>query len=90
MQNLAVEPKYSIYYPHMQHVLCVVCSVDVFTLFSRIFTGEGTIGYMGCDSTEHRGQRLMGLEGLVLMFCTVKESLKVDGNEKRGGSGRRQ
>ncbi len=28
------------------------------TLFSRIFTGEGTIGYMGGDSTEHRGQRL--------------------------------
>jgi hypothetical protein len=29
-------------------------------LFSRIFTGEGTLGlgYLGCDSTEHRGQRL--------------------------------
>jgi hypothetical protein len=27
-------------------------------LFPRIFTGEGTIGYMGCYSTEHRGQRL--------------------------------
>jgi hypothetical protein len=29
-----------------------------FTLFSRIFTGEGTIGYMGCNSTEHRGRGL--------------------------------
>ncbi len=28
------------------------------TLSSWIFTGEGTIGFMGCDSTEHRGQRL--------------------------------
>ncbi len=28
------------------------------TLFSRVFTGDGTIGYMGCDSTEHRGQRI--------------------------------
>ena len=28
------------------------------TLFSCIFTGEGTIGNMVCDSTEHRGQRL--------------------------------
>jgi hypothetical protein len=27
------------------------------TLFSRIFTGEGTLGYIGCDSTEHRGQK---------------------------------
>ncbi len=27
-----------------------------FTLFSRIFTGEGTIGYMDCNSTEHRGR----------------------------------
>jgi hypothetical protein len=26
------------------------------TLFSRIFTGEGTLGYMGCDSTEQRGK----------------------------------
>jgi hypothetical protein len=28
------------------------------TLFSHIFTGEGTIKYMDCDSTEHRGKRL--------------------------------
>jgi hypothetical protein len=28
------------------------------TLFSCVFTGEGSIGYMGCDSTGHRGQRL--------------------------------
>ncbi len=28
------------------------------TLFSRYFTRERTREYMGCDSTEHRGQRL--------------------------------
>jgi hypothetical protein len=28
------------------------------TLFSCIFTGEGFIEYIGCDSTEHRGHRL--------------------------------
>ncbi len=28
------------------------------TLFSRIFTGKGTIGNMGCDSAEHKGQSL--------------------------------
>jgi hypothetical protein len=28
------------------------------TLFSSIFTHEGTIVYMGCDRTEHRGQKL--------------------------------
>jgi hypothetical protein len=28
------------------------------TLFCRIFSREGTIGYIGCDSTEHKGQRV--------------------------------
>jgi hypothetical protein len=28
------------------------------TLFPRIFTGEGTKGYVGCDSSEQRGLRL--------------------------------
>jgi hypothetical protein len=28
------------------------------TLFSSIFSGEGTIGYIGCDNAEHKGQRL--------------------------------
>ncbi len=54
------------------------------TLFARIFTGEGTAGYMGCNFTEHRGQRLerrplVGIlpssgegEGQVFMFCTLK------------------
>ncbi len=27
-------------------------------LFSCNFTGEGSIGYLVCDSAEHRGQRL--------------------------------
>ncbi len=28
------------------------------TLFSRIFTEEGTVGYVGCNRTEHKGQGL--------------------------------
>jgi hypothetical protein len=28
------------------------------TPFNRIFTGAGTEGYMGCDNTELRDQRL--------------------------------
>ncbi len=28
------------------------------TLFARFFTGKGTIGYLGCNSTAHRCQKL--------------------------------
>jgi hypothetical protein len=48
-----------------RHTLGRICTAHwldtrklVITLFSRFFTGERTIGYISCDSTEHRGQRL--------------------------------
>ncbi len=58
------------------------------TLFSRIFTGEGTIWYMGCDSTHNRTKRLkaravtlIGIlpclgegKGQGFMFCTLIEA----------------
>jgi hypothetical protein len=47
------------------------------TLFSQIFTGREL--NMGCDSTEHRGQRLKHLaigegEGRGFIFWTVLEA----------------
>jgi hypothetical protein len=57
-----------------------------FTLFCRIFSGEGTIGYIGCDSTEQkrskaRAATLIGIlpsleeeEGRGFMFCTLMEA----------------
>jgi hypothetical protein len=56
------------------------------TLFCRIFSGEGTIGYIGCDSTEQkrskaRAATLIGIlpslgeeEGRGFMFCTLMEA----------------
>ncbi len=36
----------------------LICARQQRYTHPQIFTGEGTIEYIGCDSTGHRGQRL--------------------------------
>ncbi len=56
---------------HWLHIYTIRLAI---ALFPRIFTGEGTIGCMGCDSTEQRGQRLEQRPFLASCPALVKES----------------